>query len=905
MIRRILPLLFLLLTGCISDDITTNSNDEEKLNIVYNISGADSKMLSSRAIGECSPEENKVKEIYAFFFLPGSDGSGKYIGMQIVSTNDNPYAGTGTTSCTLPENFTVKDAFHIIMIANYADYTKSNTSDYFDSLLEDKTAKEVEDILTFIVSTSKGASKSKLPMVSISDKAEKTNQLSVNFTRLVSRIDLKNSVDLANFKLVSAELWNCRKSSQISSCKYMSDDYIDLSDNLATSSDGLSISAALYTFENQVLAPTINDKRTTCLIIGGYYAGSSKLTYYRVNVVAPNCSQDLERNHIYTINITNVKGEGSGTKTEAYDEKETKVEYIVNDWDNSGLKNLLIDEHGNRLTVSVVNVIFGVDGGSSDIDVSVIKSATNPINDPWKISSISGDDAANFTASKKDDTSLTVSATKKNNTSKDYYAIVYVEWGGLKLPITLKQLNPTKTVQGLNITPSNLYFSNSDSVPKSITVDILGNCQGIDPANDIKIALIYDNSDFGWLNVNYKGGDNETGIFYFDVLPDKNSTGVYRNAQLKVSVVQQGSQSTGSIPIIQSNISHDNEFNRTYTVEVYQKLYYEDGYTMKGTILDFYNILKGFPENQKSQNDINFSIADREQYKYVLSIQSAGSWRIVTDANAGNNLTFSMTEHEGDPNTKYQVEIMAACEVDTGWSGMFAIEFEDGQRVTYNVYQNGIMWPLGENSSGWSATDVYYYSTFKMNGKVWLDRNLGATAGVGSSEEYYGAVSGSSTYKFGTIPISTKAAGAIFTMEQAIKACPLGFRLGRKAAGNGEWDWILEKNDDGSFSRLKFASTLTQVGNYDISFIHYIQYSYAPEKFFYIPNSLVSRQYHYSGGKNYYRTDGIYCNDENFVNFPLNKAAIDDPACVWDKPTTLITSGLVRCVMDSTLVKKN
>lgn len=900
MIRRILPLLFLLLTGCISDDISSNVNEEDKLNIVYNISGADSKVLSSRAIGECSQEENKVKEIYAFFFLPGIDGSGKYIGMQIVSTNDNPYAGTGSASCTLPDDFTVKEAFRIIMIANYSDYTKSSTSDYFDSLLEDKTAKEAEDILTFNVSTSKGASQSRLPMVSISDKAEKTNQLSVNFTRMVSRIDIKNSVDLSNFKLVSAELWNCRKSSQISACKYISDDYIDLTDNIGTSSDGLSISASLYTFENQVLTPTINDKRTTCLIIGGYYAGSSKLTYYRVNVVAPNCSQDLERNHIYTINITNVKCDGSGTKTEAADEKEVKVEYIVNDWDNSGLKNLLIDEHGNRLTVSVVNVIFGVDGGSTDIDVSVTKSETNPINDPWKVSALSGDNAANFTASKKDDTSLTVSAPKKNNTSKDYFATVYVEWGGLKLPITLKQLNPTKTVQGLNITPSTLYFSNSDSVPKSITVDLLGSCQGIDPSKDIKVALIYDNSDFAWLNVNYKGGDKDTGIFYFDVLPDKNTTGVYRNAQLKVSVNQDGSQSTGSIPIIQSNISHDKQFTRTYTVEVYEKLYYATDYTIKGTILDFYKQLKGFPENQCSQNDLNFSIADSKQYKYVLSIQSSGSWRIVTDPNAGNNLTFSMTEHEGDPNTKYEVEILAAREVKIGWSGMFAVEFEDGQKVTYNAYQTGIMWPLGENSSGLEPTDVYYYSTFIMNNKVWLDRNLGATAGVGSSGEYYGAVGGASTIKFGDIPISKEAAGAIFTEEQAKKACPIGFKLGSKETGSGEWDWILEKNTNGAYTRLKHNTTKTMVGKYNICYVFYVQYSFSPEQLFYIPNSSVFRNYHYSGGNFFSRSDAVYYTKEGFINFPLNTGVVVDPAMGWVRSGSPfpITSGLVRCVME-------
>ena len=72
-----------------------------------------------------------------------------------------------------------------------------------------------------------------------------------------------------------------------------------------------------YAIENKIYVPESDQKNTEepmCLVVGGYYMGSDKETYYRVDFKQGNKGSEYYnaiRNHIYTFNINNVTRPGT------------------------------------------------------------------------------------------------------------------------------------------------------------------------------------------------------------------------------------------------------------------------------------------------------------------------------------------------------------------------------------------------------------------------------------------------------------------------------------------------------------------------------------------------------------------------------------------------------------------
>lgn len=119
-----------------------------------------------------------------------------------------------------------------------------------------------------------------------------------------------------------------------------------------------------------------NDHRT-CLVIGGYYNGSTKVTYYRVDFItrrdgAPKDEitkqLDILRNHRYRFNITKIEGPGTDTPGEALTTEPVNIAYDVVVWDEAKIDKIMYDGQ-YYLSVSKDKFHFGKDATSESYKI--------------------------------------------------------------------------------------------------------------------------------------------------------------------------------------------------------------------------------------------------------------------------------------------------------------------------------------------------------------------------------------------------------------------------------------------------------------------------------------------------------------------------------------------------------
>ena len=115
----------------------------------------------------------------------------------------------------------------------------------------------------------------------------------------------------------------------------------------------------------------------TCLVVGGYYNGSTKETFYRVDFIHTDKNAsgqestkqlDVLRNHRYRFNITKVKGPGTDTPEEALITEPVNISCDVIVWDEAEIDKLMYDGQ-YYLAVSKDKFHFGKDAASENITI--------------------------------------------------------------------------------------------------------------------------------------------------------------------------------------------------------------------------------------------------------------------------------------------------------------------------------------------------------------------------------------------------------------------------------------------------------------------------------------------------------------------------------------------------------
>ncbi|MDR1415323.1 MAG: DUF4906 domain-containing protein, partial [Odoribacteraceae bacterium] len=210
----------------------------------------------------------------------------------------------------------------------------------------------------------------------------------IALTRMVAKIDLTVDNLVTNFKLANVRLYNYSNKGAIApaasttgasgysvaqwdgtkaiaphlpSGAKVAGGYIDYS---ISSAPGLaSFTNEIYAYEAQ--AGTLNTPGNTCLVIGGYYEGSTTPTYYRVEFVESNGTTffHLLRNHKYTVTIKGVSAHGYPTPGDAYANAPANIVVQITPWNEGGLDDITFDPQ-HYLAVDKSTLAFYAAGGN-------------------------------------------------------------------------------------------------------------------------------------------------------------------------------------------------------------------------------------------------------------------------------------------------------------------------------------------------------------------------------------------------------------------------------------------------------------------------------------------------------------------------------------------------------------
>ncbi|MFV0589532.1 hypothetical protein, partial [Bacteroides reticulotermitis] len=548
--------LLVCLSACHDEGDYTGEIQDGKLALSYQVDGG--MHIPTYAV-TAETHECRVDDVYTLFFRASSHANpNAYVGYTRTSVSAS--TSTGDTRVTLPAGEDVDDEWQLIFLGNFDSSAFLDGESSVNDLLTNKVAsKTYDDARLYLMGffKEKTGMGSPLTMSASLTKPASTNVANITFKRRVARIDVSNSA--SNFIFETVQVWNARTRG------YMleeggafvpgssANDFYNYDSQVVNAAAGV-VQAKLYAFPNFVTTPNIQDHETTCLIIGGKYDGSSTTTYYRVNVCPAAGQQSLKANGAYTVNITNVTAAGETDPGNAYDNSQLKVDYTINEWDDSFLGTYVFDKDGNGLAVSQREVVFSEKGNQTvQLEVFTIRSSTAPISGNWTVGTPQGADAASFSSQKvSGNRYLRVTALNKNETATDRAAVVTVSWGSINLNINLTQLNPTSYMGGIKLQPSDLWFMMAGGT-KEICLNLQGNFSGITRA-DITTSVLYPGSDTGWLTLGPgTTSDNlAAGLLYYNVRASNNASALSRLADIKFVVAQGTLIATAQASVTQS-----------------------------------------------------------------------------------------------------------------------------------------------------------------------------------------------------------------------------------------------------------------------------------------------------------------------------------------------------------------
>lgn len=279
----------------------------------------------------------------------------------------------------------------------------------------------------------------------------------VRMLRAVARVDVIANAVSSNFQLVSIQAFRVANNMQIipdnptttpsvTEPSIPANTFYNINTTAIATLPESSV-AQLYLPESTTPASGDQVNDATCIIIGGYYGGSSTITYYRLDLNPGTSSHPLGqilRNHRYEFNITSVLSEGYSTPQDAANNISSSMEARIVLWSDY-VKHMVFDLY-NYLGVSESYITLAGEANSS-YNILVQSNLPNysmtwadrtglPEGSPS--SSLSDD---YFLVDKASDgSSILVTATQINLAdSTDRVRYILLQEGALKLLITVIQ----------------------------------------------------------------------------------------------------------------------------------------------------------------------------------------------------------------------------------------------------------------------------------------------------------------------------------------------------------------------------------------------------------------------------------------------------------------------------------
>lgn len=243
------------------------------------------------------------------------------------------------------------------------------------------------------------------------------------------------------------------------------------------------IQASLYTFPNTLATSVVNDKKTTALMIAGYWYDSEsqkyddQITYYRFNLANAGESQALQRNYCYVATIKGVKRRGADNESDAYNDSSPIFVYDVDEeWDTTG-DNVVTDEDGNFLIVNKTHLTFT--GEMKENDYIELRVSTNP-ELTWTVEwdAQPGNRNELFNFSKISDSAVKCGPVAENHSNYVHYGYLHIVATNpatgkvLRMPIYLMQLSTSFNVKTLSVNGNTGTFT-QELNPDGGTISLL------------------------------------------------------------------------------------------------------------------------------------------------------------------------------------------------------------------------------------------------------------------------------------------------------------------------------------------------------------------------------------------------------------------------------------------------
>ena len=421
--------LFMSLVGC-NENLTEVPTDG-----VFNI-GYDVDDIQTRAVATAS--EKIINEAYLLFYENGvALADQTYVAHQMVTINNS----ASSFPLPIPTALVPDKKYKVLIVANYDSNMPAGTA--FDTFIANlnRSDRSYSSHKNELYSQTSGRLTTNLPfygkLMEIGTDSnnealftcpnESTADLGVKimFKRSVSRFDLVNNV-AKKLHIESVKVCNYRDRGYFfHSDALLSTVVSGIGDNTGVIAvdnpvgNSQRVDGGMYGYPNLVSATAQGDEFTTCLMIGGFYQdpesttpNTTKLSYYRANLAREGSPQLLKGNHVYSVVINDVTAEGSTDEGGAIVDTDNKLDYESGgDWeDGDGGTN--IDDKGNFIIASRVNVVFHSDKNLSEtINIKVKEGAS------WTYEWITPNPIIDFKAVKADGKSVTVSTTGENKTS--------------------------------------------------------------------------------------------------------------------------------------------------------------------------------------------------------------------------------------------------------------------------------------------------------------------------------------------------------------------------------------------------------------------------------------------------------------------------------------------------------
>lgn len=378
-------------------------------------------------------EETKVNNLYLLFFEYNDNREGKFVDYKRI---ENPTVADNLIDMSNTQ-LEVRAAYNILAIANIEEttggmrYLNGLTPDAWMQQWAGKTEQEViEQAQAWTV---KGVVEADQLLMSGSvRKPANTFTLDLKLVRNMIRFDVVSNV--TGYTLSSVSIYNAYPASKIwndgtgkGALNYSDGvsrirDYYGYNYDPGMFATNTNFKGHFYVFENQVTMPVQNDELTTCLIVGldGPAAGSSDVSYYRINIAPKDQPQMLYRNHAYTVSINSILKDGKDTRIGAYDDPDdARLNYIINQWGDGEVG--VADQDNNSMLSSPyktvnLDIVTGEIRGRRDRGQSpdrFLITTVSSLPDPTKAAIVKSEFHLNASAALYD--GITVTLDNNNN----------------------------------------------------------------------------------------------------------------------------------------------------------------------------------------------------------------------------------------------------------------------------------------------------------------------------------------------------------------------------------------------------------------------------------------------------------------------------------------------------------